>query len=117
MLFGRTLFHDRHQVLFKIQLITGQTFVAVVMLVRQHRNLFHNRVWWYVVPTCNSLAPYYIVYFDANNWIKGGALFDDSHHLSAEGAVQFQPRLGALLGATADLLPQSIAHLQGSSRL
>lgn len=119
MLFGRTLFHDRPQVLSKIQLLRGRTGIAVVMLVRQHRNLFRNRAWWYVVPICNSLAPDYIVYFDANSWIQGGSLFHDSHRLSAEGAVQSQPRLGAALlgGATANLLPQSTAHLHGSSRL
>lgn len=74
--------------------------------------------WSYVVPICNLLTPDYNIHFDANGWIQGDSLFDDSRHLSAEGSVPFQPRLGPLLRpASVGLSPQTTAHSQGSSSL
>ncbi len=100
-------YSDRPKVLSNIQPITGQTIVAVELLVRQHRNLFRNRSGRTL--HCNLLVPDCIISFDANSWTQSDSLFDD---------LPFQPRLGPLLRpASVALSPQATAHSQGSSSL
>jgi hypothetical protein len=104
-----------------IQLVTGLTIVVAEIPMRQvHRNLPYETRWWlrYVAQMCNLLAPYYVLYIDANSCIQDLSFFDDPHHLSAREVVHLKQRLGILLGpSTVDLSSQSTAYQEGSARL
>lgn len=72
----------------------------------------------HVAQLCNLLAPDYVIYLEANSRMQDYSLFDDPHHLPAQGDVQFKQRLCILLAhATLDRSPQSAANLQGNSSL
>jgi hypothetical protein len=88
----------------------GLTAAVVEMPMRgKHRRLFYDTPWWsqYVTHVRDLLAPFNVIYVDANDWIQDDALFDDPLHLSTRGAAQLSERLGRLLGSSA---PHLTAH-------
>jgi len=85
----------------------GVSVVVVEMPMRAaHRHLFYDTAWWqqYTAHLRDLLAPYNVMFIDANDWITDEALFNDPLHLNPAGAAQFSERLGSQLAPVSHTL-------------